>query len=179
MYMGKNIIEKSETVADAIKKIYGYDNGRTRKKFFIFIDENNIDVSHLLKKKSKYIKVVKKCPVCGVEFETTINSKGEKTTCSYSCSNTFFRSGKNNPNWKDEKYQTTCWAHHSKQCVICGESLVVAVHHYDGNHHNNSPENLVPLCPTHHHYVHSRYKDLVIDIVDEYVYNFKKKIWHT
>jgi hypothetical protein len=174
--MTTDIIKSSKTFAEAIKKIYGYDNGKTRKKFLIFVSQNKIDITHLQKKYSKYVEIIKNCPVCGVEFKTVINNKNEKTTCSYSCSNTFFRSGKNNPNWKDEKYQTTCWFHHKKECVVCAESLVVAVHHYDENHNNNSPENLVPLCPTHHHYVHSKHKHLVIDKINEYVYNFTKNI---
>jgi len=49
----------------------------------------------------------------------------------------------------------------------------VAVHHYDENHNNNNPENLVPLCPTHHQYVHSKYKNEVIDKINEFVYSFK------
>lgn len=52
---------------------------------------------------------------------------------------------------------------------------IVAVHHYDGNHDNNSPENLIPLCPTHHQYVHSRYKKLVQEKIDYYRSEFIKK----
>ena len=108
-------------------------------------------------------KILKSCPVCGTD-----HSKGG-ITCSYSCSNSYFRSGENNPNWKEENYRTTCWEHHEKKCIICDEEKIVAVHHYDLNHDNNDPENLVPLCPTHHQYVHSKYKDCVQSIIDEYV----------
>ncbi len=31
----------------------------------------------------------------------------------------------------------------------------------DENHENNDPQNLVPLCPTHHAYWHSRYRFLI------------------
>lgn len=176
MFMEKHIFE-SKSIAQAVIKIFGYDNKYARKKISEFIINNNIDISHFGRNK-KLIYKVKKCPVCQKEFETVINHKNEKTTCSYSCSNTFFRSGKNNPNWKDDHYRTTCWEYHKKECVICGENLIVTVHHYDENHENNSPENLIPLCPTHHQYVHSRYRDRVIDKVNLYVYNFKntKKI---
>lgn len=57
--------------------------------------------------------------------------------------------------------------------MICGEDKIVAVHHYDHNHYNNDPANLVPLCPTHHQYVHSRYKDEVKSIIDDYVRKFR------
>ena len=109
----------------------------------------------------------KNCPICEVFFISS------STTCSYSCSNTFFRSGSDNPNWKEENYRSTCWEHHEKKCVICREEKIVAVHHYDLNHNNNVPENLVPLCPTHHQYVHSRYSSEVQSQIDDYVKIFK------
>ena len=100
----------------------------------------------------------------------------EKTTCSRSCSNTHFRSGINNPNYKTgDNYRAICFKYHKKECIICGEDRIVSVHHYDENHDNNEITNLVPLCPTHHHYVHSRYKDLVQREIDEYVFQFKVK----
>lgn len=52
--------------------------------------------------------------------------------------------------------------------MICGENKIVAVHHYDENRKNNSIENLIPLCPTHHQYVHSRYKEEVMDKINKY-----------
>lgn len=72
-------------------------------------------------------------------------------------------------------YQRICFTYHPHKCCICGEEKIVAVHHYDGNHFNNEPSNLVPLCPTHHCYIHSRFKNLIIDKVMEYIENFKRK----
>ena len=34
---------------------------------------------------------------------------------------------------------------------------------------NNEIENLIPLCPTHHQYMHSRHKDEIQHIINEYV----------
>ncbi len=67
-----------------------------------------------------------------------------------------------------KNYRAICWRHHKKECVVCGEDKVVAVHHYDENHDNNDPNNLVPLCPTHHQYVHSKHKHLVIEKIDKW-----------
>jgi hypothetical protein len=108
------------------------------------------------------------CPVCSKAF--LVEGKSKKTTCSYACSNTFFRSGRNNGMWKETggSYRTVCFKYHQKKCVVCDEERIVSVHHYDENHENNAPENLIPLCPTHHCYVHSRYKDLVIKDIEEY-----------
>ena len=105
----------------------------------------------------------KECPVC-----KKIHSK-KSATCSYSCSNKYFRTGINNGNWKEKSYQSTCFYHHGKKCLVCEESKIVAAHHVNENKKDNRPENLVPLCPTHHQYVHSRYKDEVQPIIDAYL----------
>lgn len=173
MYM-EEIIKNSETLSQAIKKIFGFDNGTSRRKMKKLIEERNIDISHLRSKPLIYKRVVEKCPVCGKEFENLVGHPRKKTTCSHSCSNTYFRSGENNPNWRNDlsektkKYRLLCFKHHKQECIICGENKIVAVHHYDENHKNNSIDNLIPLCPTHHNYVHSRYKDEVIDKINKY-----------
>jgi len=126
-------------------------------------------------RKRKHTYVFRICPVCQTEFETPINHRDEKTTCSHKCANTYFRTGKNHPNYKDDvKYQTLCWRYHKKECIICGENRVVAAHHYNENHHDNRPENFVPLCPTHHQYWHSGYRHLIQDRVEQYVLNFQR-----
>ena len=112
---------------------------------------------------------VVECVVCSKPIKNYKESKG---TCSRSCANKHFRSGEDNGNWKGENYQSICFLHHEKKCVVCGEDKIVAVHHYDHNHENNDPNNLVPLCPTHHSYVHSRYVVEVQPAIDEYVKRF-------
>jgi hypothetical protein len=169
----EELIKESSSIAQVAKKFFGYDNGHSRKKVKEYIEKNRLDISHF-GHRFKIERGIKVCPVCTKSFETKLNHRDEKITCSHSCSNSYFRTGKNNPNWKDESYRTTCWEYHNKKCVVCDESNIVTVHHYDENHENNSPENLVPLCPTHHQYVHSRFRNLVIDKIDEYVYNFTK-----
>lgn len=109
------------------------------------------------------------CKVCENPIRNYKTSKG---TCSRSCANIYFRSGYDNGNWKGIDYRNICWQHHKKECIVCGENKIVAVHHYDHNHYNNEPENLIPLCPTHHQYVHSRFKEEVRPIIEEYI---KKK----
>lgn len=162
----QDIINSSETRGEAIRKLFKYNNGRTGSKFDKLVKEHNLDISHLIRNKPKYKRYETECPVCGTEFTT--NEKENKTTCGYRCANTYFRSGKNNPNWKGTQYRTIMKEHHKMECVVCGEDKIVTCHHYDENHNNNEPSNLIPLCPTHHQYVHSRYKDEVIGIIDEY-----------
>lgn len=171
----ENIIKSGETKSEVINKIFGYYNGTTQRMFEKMVGENNYDISHLKSRKSKYKVIIEKCPVCGNDFKVKETKRGVKKTCSHSCSNTFFRSGKNHPNWKEDRYKTTCFEYHDKKCVVCDEKKIVTVHHYDYNHNNNKPENLIPLCPTHHQYIHSRYIDDIIQIVDEYRDIFIKK----
>lgn len=111
----------------------------------------------------------KVCPVCDSLFYT------ESVTCSHSCANTYFRSGINNPNHNPDginAYIAICFSFHKKECVICSENNIVEVHHYDENHNNNSPENLIPLCPTHHQYYHSKYRYLVEPSIIDYRKDF-------
>lgn len=142
-----------------------------------YVIKQKLDVSHFTRKvQIKHTILNKECPVCNKTF-TTKNDSKEKITCSKACSNTHFRSGINNPNFKedgDTSHRTICFTYHKKECIICKEQNIVTVHHYDENHLNNDPSNLIPLCPTHHQYVHSRFKDLVIKEVDAYVEQFKQ-----
>jgi len=105
------------------------------------------------------------CPVCGKDFVS------RAATCSYSCSNTHFRTGKDHSTYKAGKsnYRSMCFLHHERKCVVCGENKIVSVHHVNGVHGDNRPENLIPLCPTHHQYWHSAYRDEVESIIEEYV----------
>ena len=108
-------------------------------------------------------KNIRLCPVCSNQIKSKYNE-----TCSHGCANTFFRSGPNHGNWSGENYRSVCFYFHKKECIVCREVKIVEVHHYDFNHDNNDPENLVPLCPTHHQYVHSRYKDEIILLNEQY-----------
>jgi hypothetical protein len=178
------IIRKSKSKSDVCRKLNYHINGTGLRKVNQLIDEYNSDITHFDRgksKKTKYVKTKKICPICGTEFETLIGHRKEKTTCSHSCANTYFRTGNNNPNYRDDinlngiaSYKIICFRYHNKKCVCCDEKNIVEVHHYDGNKENNKPENLVPLCPTHHSYWHSRFRYLIREKVDKYIENFKK-----
>ena len=111
------------------------------------------------------------CKVCAGPIKNYKHSKG---TCSHSCSNKFFKHLRNKP--ENYTQYTPCWAFHKKECIICGEDKIVAVHHANENHDDNRVENLVPLCPTHHQYMHSRFKEDIEHIVIEYVKNIIKQL---
>lgn len=134
----------------------------------------NIKASNLGLEWKKRGRIEKKCTVCKEYFS---NQKSQESiTCSYSCSNTYFRSGKNNGNYgSGNNYRTICFEYHKKECIVCFENIIIAVHHYDEDNTNNLPENLIPMCPTHHQYFHSRHKEEVLDIINTYRDNFIKR----
>ena len=118
------------------------------------------------------------CPQCGVEFE-----ESGSVTCSYSCGNIYFKDKQQQARkvsvyLLDEelissgRYRTLCFRYHDKKCVVCGEDKIVEVHHYNNDHLDHCPKNLVPICPTHHKYLHSGHKYLIQDKIDIYVKDF-------
>ena len=117
------------------------------------------------------------CTICDKSFQVEERSLQfplkEKYYCTRKCANSVGGNAKALLHHPDSiaHYTTVCWRHHTKKCIMCPEDKIVAVHHNDHNHGNNDPKNLIPLCPTHHQYVHSRYRDEVQPTIDEYVKN--------
>lgn len=161
-------VRGSISKADAIRRMGWPENGAAYKRMSKYIDQFQIDTTHFLKSWQisnlrqfgvirKYELVDKECPICGCVFQTYVGHPREKTVCSHACSNTHFRSGEQNGNYKDglrggPKYRTVCFEYWDKVCAIpgCDWTLVLDVHHVDGNHQNDGPKNLIPLCPNHH-----------------------------
>jgi very-short-patch-repair endonuclease/arsenate reductase-like glutaredoxin family protein len=85
------IIQIAFSINDVSLQVYGYTNGSSIKKIKNIIEENNIDISHfkIKNKNRKYNIIERKCPVCETIFK--VNENDEKTTCSFSCSNKYFR----------------------------------------------------------------------------------------
>lgn len=180
----QDAVNKSISKSD-ICKIFGWPiNGRYSKKIELLASEYNVSLLHFnrssvaKKYQVKYELIQKKCPVCENFFETKKGHKKEKSTCSHSCSNVFFRSGEDNPNWKDTPtsdellYRKICFINWKKECIICKFDKVVEVHHIDENHNNNDPSNLVPLCPNHHKMFHTKkykneIKSLIVKVLNE------------
>ena len=178
----KELFAKCDSKSDVCRKLNLPINGSGLRQVDKLILEYNVDTSHFNMGKTKKIKypIIKKiCLICGNEFEAKLGHPREKKVCSHACANTYFRSGKSNPNYKQDdelsgviKYVKICFRYHERKCVCCDEKNIVEVHHYDGNRNNNKPENLVPLCPTHHQYWHSKFRHIIKSVVDEYVNKF-------
>lgn len=99
------------------------------------------------------------CPVCKNEFKTSIGTSDERTTCGYSCSNTYFRSGKDNGMYihgNGTDYRNTALVQLPNICDSCGidDIDVLQVHHIDEDRNNNEIENLRILCANCHVKLH-------------------------
>ncbi len=157
-WCGKKLIKKTKEYNRAIK--------RGQKYFYCGPSCHNFDT------KKKYDVIEKVCK-CGKSFFTK-NGPKEQTFCSRLCSNSFVRRGSNRPE-KMTHHISICFFHHKKECVVCKENNAVEVHHYDKNHDNNDVKNLIPLCPTHHAYMHSKMLEkLIKDKIEVYRNNFIK-----
>lgn len=54
----------------------------------------------------------------------------------------------------------------TKECVICGFNKIVDVHHIDLNKQNNSPKNLIGICPNHHRMIHNlKFRNEIFEIL--------------
>lgn len=175
MKINQEDIKNCYSFSDICKKYKFHINGTGIREAKKLVKDSNLCTKHFGRKR-KYKVIQKICPVCSKEFTTTTTPSKEKTTCSYSCSNTFFRSGPNHGNWSENSYRTTCFTYHKRKCVVCDENQIVEVHHLDENCKNNNPSNLIPLCPTHHQYWHSRYKHLVEKQVLDYIKNWLTQV---
>lgn len=117
------------------------------------------------------------CDSCGNVFDVVerelLHPQKEKYFCSRKCANSVGGTANALKYHYDEvaTYVTVGFRHHKKKCCVCDEYRIVEIHHVDCNHENNDPKNLVPLCSTHHRYMHSRYKSLIEDKVKEYISN--------
>ena len=119
----------------------------------------------------------KNCISCGKDFiyKGRLNTKLYENSrfCSRSCANnrqSWWNTDNNK--FRSNSYRSIAERHHEIKCVICGFDKVVAIHHIDENKKNNSPDNLIPLCPNHHEMYHSKWKHEVEPFIKEWQSQF-------
>lgn len=94
--------------------------------------------------------IITKCSCCKDEYIQILRQGYDLTTkCHRECKPSF--------KLKKKRYRyiyRKLGLQRNSRCV-CGETLLLEVHHIDGNHENNDPSNLRCLCPTHHRAMHT------------------------
>lgn len=94
--INKEDLQKATETSNSYSDLCCYfdysQNGKRIKYFKNLIEKYKISTDHWdwRKKTRKYEWIEKECPICGKKFTTQKGIKGEKTTCSVGCSNTFF-----------------------------------------------------------------------------------------
>lgn len=154
-----SVVASSYTLTDVLRSLGLCIGGSSRKKVKKLIELYNLNTRHFDPYHNHKGEPVesRECPICGTLFKPQRQSD-TKVCCSYSCANTHFRSGKNNPNFKGgTQYRRVIGS--GSQCADCGESrpYLLMVHHVDGDRKNNDLHNLEIVCPTHHAMRHLRY----------------------
>lgn len=160
------IVKISTSIKDVLLKLNRPINSFYFSQLRKVIIDFNLDTSHF----EKNVELI--CECCKKIFIVNLHDKDKRKFCSLKCANQKVRGNalQKNINEIDEKtrYKRICFSFHKKECVVCKESNIVTVHHYDENHENNDIRNLIPLCPTHHSYMHSKYKNIITSKVDDY-----------
>ena len=163
---------------DLFKKLKITANKRLYNELKEFIYDNNIIVNFdktIIVRKRRIKKI---CIACNKTYYGISSLMETRKYCSVKCSNkNKIRGAALQCSLHPKRYKTICFKYHKKKCIVCGEINEIDVHHFDGNKKNNSPNNLIPVCPTHHRYLHGKFKHLIIDNVISYKKDFEKTFY--
>lgn len=105
-----------------------------------------------------------KCKRCGRQMQ--IHAKGLCAGCynyifHLESNKAYHQRRKNNVDLKTFRKTT-------KECMVCGFDKIVDLHHIDKNKNNNSPKNLVGLCPNHHRMINNlKFRNEIWQILKE------------
>lgn len=148
-------VDNSLSAREVLSKLGYAGKGQYVTLLKSFLDLNEIVYTHWTSNgKPKLLTQKKNCINCNSLFTINSNNK-EQVTCSKGCSNTIFRSGKNNPNWIDGagSYRERAIRAFGCKCQKCGyddHEAAIVVHHKDHNRENNDISNLDVLCANCH-----------------------------
>ncbi len=170
------LLNNSTTLGQVCIGIGYSDHGRNTKYLNEYLALNEIAFGTYTGCGRKQTKELRNCAQCNKEFEAITSQKmtNKQITCSNYCSNNYkkFKEDRlNNRLFAEESYRVAARNAGMHSCCICGESEVLDIHHIDEDRDNNSVSNLMPLCPTHHMYIHRGKSHLIFDKMVEYLDN--------
>lgn len=161
------LLETEKTLA-AVCLALGYSShGRNTGALNIFLKAKGLEFKNYSIKTQEF--GVKECVHCGKAFKFSIHDKtaSKVLTCSKACSGAYPLFIRNRVDAKigaePTHYITIANRAGLTTCCVCEEKEVVDIHHLDEDSTNNSLDNLIPLCPTHHAYMHRGKSVLIID----------------
>ena len=159
-------IQEVKYLGQVLQMLGAHDNTSNRKKLREFIEENEIDASHIKSKttRSKYELNPKRCRYCN---EVIPYEKRQNDFCSHSCAASYNNLGtvRNGTALPEHSYCLNCGKEITRgnkycdnSCQKCGWHEVnpytgivpLQIHHIDGDCKNNKEENLQLLCPNCH-----------------------------
>jgi len=102
-------------------------------------------------KKLKWQPKIQSCKRCKRQMAT--HAKG---LCA-GCYNYIFHLDKNRAYNQRKKNNISLKVYREtiKKCVLCEFNKIIDVHYIDSNKNNNSPKNLIGLCPNHHRMINN------------------------
>ena len=135
-----------------------------RNKDFYYTDEYRQKQAQKLDRNFGPILDHKKvCERCQSEYLFKGREKTKSYTRSRFCSKSCANHRGSGLEWEQTiksrsitNYRTICFLEWEQKCAVCDFDKIISVHHVDGDHQNNEARNLIPLCPNHHHMVHSK-----------------------
>lgn len=131
----KLALENSNSKTELANKLgFNYINGRVSRIIKNILHKQGLVLPKfdIGKRRRKYKKIVKNCPVCNSKFETQLNHPREKTVCSHTCSNIYFKRNSAESNKKKSetliKYYIKLGRHSGiingiKKCLTCGNEF--------------------------------------------------------
>jgi hypothetical protein len=168
-----SFLEEEKTLSSVCVRLGYSAHGRNTGALNTFLKTNSIEFKNHTQKTIEF--EVRNCVHCGKEFSVSLHdkSKYKVLTCSHSCSGAYpeyiKRRVVNKIGSEAKSYPIVAKRAGLTFCCICGEKEVVDIHHLDEDRTNDSIDNLVALCPTHHAYMHRGKSDLILDKLIAYL----------
>jgi hypothetical protein len=169
-----SLLETEKTLAGVCIGLGYSAHGRNTGALTVFLNSNKIEFKNHTQKTLEL--EARNCVHCGSQFHVSVHDKNKYKvlTCSSACSGAYPEYIKKRV--KAKVGEATSYPIVAKRagmiaCCICGESEVLDIHHLDEDSSNNDINNLVPLCPTHHAYMHRGKSDLIFSTLLEYLDN--------
>ena len=115
-------------------------------------------------RKSYHNRQIKNCSICNKLFEyyncrTRPNVKYCSNQCRWKGTGLLRKEYAQRNSGPRSKDRIRALETYGNKCELCGWSILVEVHHIDGNRNNHDINNLMILCPNHHTLTEEKYKD--------------------